>query len=136
MPVVDASVLVTVFSRAQHASWAEAQLAGEDSRDALWAPHLIDAEVGHSLRRRAAAHGLPDDHAAAALRELVALRLRRVVHTGLVERAWSLRHNLSFYDGLYVALAEQLGVPLLTLDVRLAKAVPAVARVEVLTAPS
>lgn len=131
--VVDASVLVTVFSGAQHARWAEAQLTSGDARQTLWAPHLIDAEVGHSLRRRAAAHDLPDEHAAAGLRELVALPLRRVVHTGLIERAWSLRHNLSFYDGLYVALAEQLDVPLLTLDVRLAKAAPVAARVEVLT---
>jgi hypothetical protein len=37
-------------------------------------------------------------------------------------RAWELRTNLSAYDALYVALAEQLDAPLLTADARLAGA--------------
>lgn len=37
-------------------------------------------------------------------------------------RAWELRTNLSAYDALYVALAEQLNAPLLTADARLARA--------------
>jgi predicted nucleic acid-binding protein len=45
-----------------------------------------------------------------------------------------LRHNVSFYDGLYIALAERLDVPLLTLDNRLAKAASAAAPIKVLTA--
>jgi predicted nucleic acid-binding protein len=133
MPVVDASVLVTVLARAQHASWAEARLAEDGARDALWAPHLIDAEVGHSLRRRVAARKLPEDRAVAGLRKLEALPLRRVAHTGLAERAWSLRHNLSFYDGLYVALAESLDTPLVTLDARLAKAAAGIAAATVMS---
>ncbi len=36
--------------------------------------------------------------------------------------AWDLRNNVSFYDGLYVALAEQLAVALITADRRLAGA--------------
>jgi predicted nucleic acid-binding protein len=50
----------------------------------------------------------------------------------LLDRAWSMRHNLSFYDALYVALAEQLDMPLMTLDNRLAKAVSKAAEVTVL----
>jgi len=47
----------------------------------------------------------------------------RYPHTGrLAERAWELRHTLTFYDGLYVALAAVLDVPLLTGDVKLSKA--------------
>ena len=37
-------------------------------------------------------------------------------------RAWELRTNLSAYDALYVALAEQLDAPLVTADARLARA--------------
>ena len=37
-------------------------------------------------------------------------------------RAWELRTNLSTYDALYVAQAEQLGATLLTADVRAARA--------------
>src|SRR4051812_16886556 len=97
----------------EYVGWAEGQLSAGGHR-ALWAPHLIDAEVGHSLRRLVVTGKLGEDRAAMAIRELVGLPLRRIVHAGLLDRAWQLRHNLSFYDGLYVALAEQLGTPLLT----------------------
>jgi predicted nucleic acid-binding protein len=103
-------------------------------RQALWAPYLIDAEVGHSLRRLVATGNLGEDRAATGLRDLAGLPLRRIVHAGLLDRAWQLRHNLSFYDGLYVALAEQLGTPLLTLDARLARAAAATAGIDVVTA--
>jgi predicted nucleic acid-binding protein len=43
----------------------------------------------------------------------------------LLERAWRLRGAVTFYDALYVALAERLGLPLITLDARLAGAAPA-----------
>ncbi len=135
MPVVDASVVVTVLTDAQHASWAEAQLAGGRGDRSIWAPHLIDAEVGHALRRLVVGSRLDEDGAVAALRDLTAMPLRRIVHVGLLERAWELRHNLSFYDGLYVALAEQLQSSLLTLDGRLADGAAAVSPVEVLTPP-
>jgi predicted nucleic acid-binding protein len=133
MTVVDASVVVTTLIRGEYADWAEEQLSAAGAGRSLWAPHLIDAEVGHALRRRVAARKLRDDHASAALSKLIRLPLRRVAHTDLLDRAWDLRHNLSFYDGLYVALAERLQMPLLTLDGRLAKAAVASTQVEVLT---
>jgi predicted nucleic acid-binding protein len=134
--VVDASVVVTALTRGQYADWAEQQLSVAGAGGSLWAPHLIDAEVGHALRRRVAALKLRDDHAAAALGKLAGLPLRRIVHTGLLDRAWQLRHNLSFYDGIYVALAEALEAPLVTLDHRLARALGDASKVTVLTVPS
>ena len=65
--------------------------------------------------------------------KLVGLPLRRIAHTDLLSRAWELRHNFSVYDGLYVALAESLQMPLLTLDGRLAKAARASTGIKVLT---
>lgn len=41
----------------------------------------------------------------------------------LNERTWTLRRNLTAYDAPYVALAEALDAPLLTLDGALARAV-------------
>lgn len=37
-------------------------------------------------------------------------------------RVWELRHNLTAYDALYVALAESLGAELVTCDARMAQA--------------
>ncbi len=134
MPVIDASVVVGVLADAEHAPWAEAQLSAGGADRSLWVPHLIDAEVGQGLRREVAAGRLGEDRADAALLDLMRMPFRRIDHIGLIHRAWELRHNLSFYDGLYVALAEALDVPLITLDRRLARAVGDATEVAVLTA--
>lgn len=131
MLVVDASVLVSMLAGAEHSAWAQEQLATPGSRRSLWAPHVVDAEVGHSLRRRVAAEQLHADSAREALADLMRLPLRRIAHRDLLDRAWDLRDNLSFYDALYVVLADRLGVPLLSLDGRLAKAVKACREVSV-----
>lgn len=57
--------------------------------------------------------------ATAALQGLRRLRLQRYPHEPLLERIWELRDNLTVPDAAYVALSEQLDVPLLTSDARL-----------------
>lgn len=57
-----------------------------------------------------------------AVDDLAQMRIERVGHGSLLGRAWELRDNLSFYDALYVALAERLDAPLITFDARLAAA--------------
>ena len=49
---------------------------------------------------------------------------------------WELRHNLSAYDAVYVALAEVLDTRVLTCDGRLARAPGAVRRVELVRPPA
>jgi predicted nucleic acid-binding protein len=58
--------------------------------------------------------------------------IARHAHDFLLKRAWELRHNLTAYDAIYVALAEALSVPLLTRDKRLGRASGHNARIEVL----
>lgn len=130
MPVLDASVLVEYLAGAEHAEEVRARLRAAPDR--LWAPHLVDAEVGHVLRRSVLLGELSAASARAAIDDLADLPLRRTGHVGLLDRAWELRRNVSFYDGLYVALAERLKLPLLTLDARLARAAGSRARVDVI----
>lgn len=117
--MLDASVAVRVLLSAGD----EDEALRERVHDAsCHAPHLIDAEAGNVLRRRAAAGGIEASSAAAALRGLNNLITDRYPHTSIAEAAWTLRHNLSYYDALYVALAARLGYPLLTADARLVNA--------------
>jgi len=66
-----------------------------------------------------------------ALRLLEAFPLRRHSHQQLLSRVWELRHELTAYDAIYLALAEALGATLVTRDSRLARARVAKGRVEV-----
>jgi predicted nucleic acid-binding protein len=119
MPVVDASVTVELLRVGDPARVVDARLSDEEHT--LWAPHLIDAEVGHALRREVRLKRMDAEAAEEALWELDDLPLRRIEHEHLIHVAWDLRHNFSFYDGLYVALALMLDEPLLTFDARLAR---------------
>ena len=57
-----------------------------------------------------------------AIDDLMDLPMARYPHVVLLPRVWQLRHGLSAYDALYVALAELLDAPLLTCDSRIASA--------------
>lgn len=119
MAVVDASVIVELFRAGDPTRSLDARLADEEH--VLWAPHLIDAEVGHALRRGVRLGLMDAEVAAEALWEINKLPIERVEHENLVGVAWDLRDNFTFYDGLYVALALMLGETLLTFDARLAR---------------
>ncbi len=130
MPVLDASVLVEYLAGGEHGEQARARIL--TAQTGLWAPHLVDAEVGHVLRRAVRAKQIRPATAREVLTDLAELPLKRAAHTGLLERAWALRSNLSFYDALYVALAERIELPLLTLDARVAAAPGLRAKIELL----
>jgi predicted nucleic acid-binding protein len=130
MPVIDASVLVEYFGAGEYAATAWERML--QCRHALWAPHLIDAEVGHSLRRAVRLGDLEAEGARQGLEFMSDLPLRRVPHEKLLGLAWELRDNVSFYDALYVSLARALDEPLITFDARLARANGIRAEIEVL----
>lgn len=98
----------------------------------LHAPDLLDLEVLQAVRAHERAGRVAADLAARAAERLASARISRHPHSLVVRRVWDLRHNLSAYDAAYVALAELLDVPLLTLDGRLAAAPGLEASVEVL----
>jgi predicted nucleic acid-binding protein len=100
----------------------------------LHAPHLLDVEVTQALRRLVARGRVGDDRASDARVDVAVLPIIRHPHRRLLERAWQLRHNLSVYDGVYVALAELLQAPLVTCDARLAQSPGHSAEVELFAA--
>ena len=131
VPVVDASVLVEFLAGERHAraTTSRALTAAEP----VWTPELADAEVGHVLRKAVHAGALRLSTARTALQDLADMPLHRARHVGLLDRAWALRANVTFYDGLYVALAERLDMKLLTLDARLTRVPTLGGRVQVIS---
>ncbi|MGI9648192.1 MAG: type II toxin-antitoxin system VapC family toxin [Acidimicrobiia bacterium] len=64
----------------------------------------------------------PPDLATTAIRQLHALPLSRYPHQPFLDRIWDLWETLTPYEACYVALAEAVGVPLVTLDEALTNA--------------
>lgn len=128
MIVVDASTLVEVLLRSEDGQAIEERLF-EDG-ETLHAPHLLDIEVAHAIRRYTIKGGIDSERGRVALEVLAALPMDRYPHGFLLRRIWDLRNNLTAYDAVYVALAEALEVPLVTRDRRLAAAARHYARIE------
>lgn len=99
----------------------------------LLAPGLLWVEVGRVLRAKVIDRALSTSGAEAALADFLELGVQEIHIEPLLTRAWQLRQNLCIDDGLFVALAEATGQPLLTTDLRLARAARRHARADVLT---
>ena len=131
MIIADASVIVELLLYPE--SPAGDSLARRfGRREVICAPHLLDPEVGHALRRLVLRGVTPASSARASLDDLARLPIRRYEHTLLLARAFELRSNVTMYDGIYLALAELLDVPLLTGDDALAGVPGCTATVEIL----
>jgi predicted nucleic acid-binding protein len=117
--VVDASVAIDVLLQTNgSASLTERLLSAGET---LHAPHLLDVEVAHVLRRYWRAGDLTPQRAQHALEDLAQFPLMRYAHDPLLERMWQLRANTTAYDAAYIALAEALGATLLTRDAALTR---------------
>ncbi len=115
MIVIDASAAVLGL---MNDGEARAMLAAQ----AVACPHLVDSEVVHALRGQVLRGALDRGAAERMIDVWKQLGIERVGVSGLLDRVWELRENLSAHDATYVALAEALESPLVTADGRLARA--------------
>jgi len=116
--VVDASAIVEVLLNTATGDVLRPYLFG--AGDTLHVPHLTDVEVLQVLRRYSITKTMDQGRAREALDDYAAMPLTRYPHSVLLPRVWELRHNLTAYDAIYVALAEALDATLVTCDRRLA----------------
>lgn len=126
--VVDASVVLDVLLRTPGSDVIADRILSR--REQLHAPHLLDLEVAQVVRRYVARGDLTEPRGREALELLSVFPLTRYAHEPLLRRIWQLRESLTAYDAAYVALAEALGVTLLTRDHRLSRARGIRAKVE------
>jgi predicted nucleic acid-binding protein len=116
--VVDASALIELLSGSPRAA---AVAAAVRAGDAI-APELLDVEALAGIRRLERIGRISPDLGEELVDAVARAPIRRHRHRLLLQRSWRLRHNLTAYDALYVALAELTESPLVTADRRLASA--------------
>lgn len=85
-------------------------------------PHLASIETASVIAGWMRGGKLHPSMALRALSDLADLPAERHAHEPYLDRVWELRHNLSAYDAVYVALAETLDATLVTCDARLGRA--------------
>ena len=120
MIIVDSSTVIEVLLRTDAGHHIEQRIFSPE--ETLHAPHLLDLEVAQVLRRYYASGEVASERGREAIDDLTALPITRYPHDLLLPRIWDLRHNMTAYDAVYVALAEILPGVLLTCDARLASA--------------
>lgn len=117
--VCDSSAVVALLlDGGSDGRWVTESVAGA----ALAAPSLLRFEAANIIRRHELAGLVSADQAAQAHTDLIDLTIESWPYQLLSGRAWELRHNLSSYDASYVALAELIEAPLVTLDGRISGA--------------
>ena len=117
--VVDSSAVVAALTDGgDDGEWARAAVRGH----ALVAPSHLFVEASNVLRRLVVSGALTVDLGVLAHEDLMQLSVTAVGFEVLARRVWALHPTLTAHDAAYVALAEELGAPLLTLDARLARA--------------
>ena len=118
--VVDSSVIVAaLIDTGPDGVWAEEVI---DDR-VLYAPELLHVKATNVLRRLELAKQIATSEANGAHEDLTQIDIELFSFEPFSDRVWELRHTVTSYDAWYVAVAEELGYPLATLDRRLAKAV-------------
>jgi predicted nucleic acid-binding protein len=115
--VIDASALVELLG-----DFTYGQAVAHRLRDMrVHAPAHLDAEVLSALGRLNRAGTLGATDVEAGLNRLAQLPVQRHGLDGLLLGAWTRRTDIRLLDALYVELASQLRVPLLTVDRKLAR---------------
>ena len=114
MIVIDASAIIQVRVGRDPGPALLDAVAGD-----LAAPHILDVEVLSALRGMVLGGVLPLEAAESARRSYADLVIDRYEAALLADRVWALRNQYTSYDAMYLALAEGLGVPLVTCDRKL-----------------
>ncbi len=131
MAVVDASIVLRLLQNRRDDDRLRERFGRHRH---LHAPALIDAEVTSAARgllfTSRAAIKITVARGEQMIEDFASLPLVRYPMHPHQRRVLALRDNFSAYDAFYVALAETLGMPLLTDDRKYAKAVGHVAVIE------
>ena len=115
---VEAEVVAALLDSGADGQWVTQRLTGAE----LFAPELLPLECANIIRRHELNGVISPDIGAQVHLDLLDLAVELWPYDAVAQRVWQLRAHLTAYDAAYAALAETLGIPLVTLDRRLARA--------------
>lgn len=124
--VIDASVLIKLFLKEEHTADVQYLIhtyLTDNEPSVLSVPDLVYIECANIFWKEVRKRIYTATAARQALARLRFLALPTTSTSELMERALEIAsdYDISAYDASYVTLAEQLHVPLVTADVRLAR---------------
>ncbi len=119
--VIDASVAFKALVPEEHSPLARAVI---ETDDRLFAPDFIAAEVGNVLWKRRRGGHMSDEDLTTVVAAFHGLGLSLIPTAGLLGAALRIAtaHGRTVYDSLYLALASELDLPLITADEKLCNA--------------
>lgn len=125
--VMDASVGIKLFIEEKYSDKVQRLFAKltEDSQAEIHVPDLFYIECANILLKYTRRFDRPLEDSLADIKDLGKLALKTTSTMELIEDALQLasEKNLTAYDTCYAVLAQKLGLPLITADAPLAKAV-------------
>jgi predicted nucleic acid-binding protein len=125
--VVDASVGIKLFVEEEFSDKAHALFShlAADPPAELYIPDLFYIECANILLKYTRRFGRSMDHSQADVADIKLLSLRSTSTADLMEDALLLaaEKNLTAYDACYAVLAQNLDIPLITVDEKLSNAV-------------
>jgi predicted nucleic acid-binding protein len=82
----------------------------------VFVPYAIDLECTSAFRGLVLGRKVSAADAAESFETLDQMNLLRMDHAPFMRRVWELRDNMWPYDAIFVAMAESLEIPLVTVD--------------------
>lgn len=125
--VLDASVGIKLFVEEEFSDKVQRLFAklAEDPQTEIHVPDLFYIECANILLKYTRRFDRPLEDSLADIRDLNSLDLKGTSSSELIEDALLLakKKNLTAYDACYAALAQKLGLPLITADALMASAI-------------
>jgi predicted nucleic acid-binding protein len=122
--IIDASVVIQHLLNETYTPNANALFDEVGKTITVYVPEFCLLECTNVLWKQVRFQGMPASQADQMVTDLMAMAMTLVPTTNLLKRGLQigLTHQLAVYDSLYIALAETLNYPLVTVDERQSKA--------------